>query len=277
MAMKDFIVHLNVSKHRRSRLEIAARLAKAFDAHLTGLYTSAASDVPFLAINEMTSHLESSMRTWWTQLRDQAKAEFEEFRRSSHPTADWCEIGDDVGAQVSYRARYADLTIVGQIDPAEVLPRPEYDIPERVALASGRPVLIIPYAGTFETIGKRVLIAWDGSPQAARAVNDALPFLSQAEKVTILTINPDRLRDERDQPGARIAAYLSRHQITADARDLVVNDISVDDMILSQAADESIDLIVMGAYGHLRAGEIIFGGTTRGMFKHMTVPTLMSH
>ncbi len=276
--MKDLLVHVNVSKHCRSRLEIAARLAKAFDAHLTGLYTSAVGDIPFFMMEEIGADVEPTMRGWWLQMRDKVKADFDAFLRDTGVAADWIEVEDDVAAMAPYHARYTDLAIIGQIDPEELLPRPEYEIPEGVALDSGRPVLVVPYAGTLTTLGQRVLVAWNGSAQSARAVNDAVPFLRRAVRVTVLTINPDGLRKRKgDHPGAQIAAHLSRHGIKADARELTVDDVGVDDMILSQASEEGADLIVMGAYGHSRAREIVLGGATRALFKDMTVPILMSH
>jgi nucleotide-binding universal stress UspA family protein len=278
MGIKDILVHVNVSKHCRSRLEIAARLAKAFDARLTGLYTSAVGDVPFFMMEEVGAKIEPTMRGWWLQMRDKVKAEFDAFLRGTGVAADWIEVEDNVAAMVPYHARYADLAIVGQIDPEELLPRPEYDIPEAVALESGRPVLVLPYAGTFATLGQRVLVAWNGSAQSARAVNDAFPFLRRAERVTILTINPESVRKSKtDRPGPQIAAHLSRHGIKVEARELAVDRVNVDDAILSQASDEGADLIVMGAYGHPRAREIVLGGATRALFKDMTVPILMSH
>jgi nucleotide-binding universal stress UspA family protein len=278
MGLKDLLVHVNVSKHCRTRLEIATRLAKAFDAHLTGLYTSAVGDVPFFMMEEIGANIEPTMRGWWLQMRDKVKAEFDAFLRGTGVTADWIEVEDNVAATVPYHARYADLTIVGQIDPEELLPRPEYEIPEAVALDSGRPVLVIPYAGTFTTLGQKVLVAWNGSAQSARAVNDAFPFLRRAESVTILTINPESVRKSKsDRPGQQIAAHLSRHGIKVEPRELAVDTVNVDDAILSQAADEGADLIVMGAYGHPRAREIVLGGATRALFKDMTVPIFMSH
>jgi nucleotide-binding universal stress UspA family protein len=278
MGMKDILVHVNVSKHCPSRLEIAAHLAQAFDAHLTGLYTSAVGDVQFFMMEEMVSNAASTRRAWWAQMRDKRKVEFDALLRDSGVAADWIEVENDVAAMVPYHARYADLTIVGQIDPGELLPLPEYNIPEDVALASGRPALVVPYAGSFATVGRRVLIGWNGSAQSARAVNDAFPFLRRAEKVTILTVNPDGVRKSKgDRPGAQIAAHLSRHGIKADARELSVEDVDLDDAILSQASDDGADLIVMGAYGHARAREIVLGGATRALFKGMTVPILISH
>ena len=278
MRVKDILVHVNVSKHCRNRLEAAAHLAKGFDAHLTGLYTSEMSDVPFFMMEEIVSKIEPTIRGWWTLKRNQVRGEFEAIRRETGVAADWLEIDGDVGAMMPYHARYADLSIVSQIDPEELLPRPEYDVPERVALEAGRPVLVIPYAGKFTVLGRRILVAWNGSAQSARAVKDALPFLQRAERVTILMINPDRFRKgESDRPGLHLAAHLRRHAVKTEVREFAIDDISVDQVILSQACDEGSDLIVMGAYGHSRAREIVLGGATRALFKHMTTPILMSH
>lgn len=278
MAIKDLLVHVNVSAHCRPRLEIAAHLAKAFDAHLTALYTSASGDVPFFMMEEIASNLQPTMRAWSMDKRDKVKAAFDASCREAGIVADWQEVGADVDTMVPYQARYADLTIIGQVDSEELLPRSEYEVPERVALDSGRPVLVVPYAGKFTAIGRRILVGWNGSPQSARAVNDALPFLEKAQKVTILTINPDGVRRGKDdKPGAHIAAHLARHGVASSVQELAANDKAADDLILSRASDEGADLIVMGAYGHPRAREMVLGGATRTLFKHMTVPVMMSH
>jgi hypothetical protein len=163
------------------------------------------------------------------QMRDEVKAEFDAFLRDAGSEADWLKIEDDVNAMMPYLGRYADLTIVGQVDPDEILSRPEYEIPERVALESGRPALATPYAGRFATIGRNILIAWNGSPQSARAVNDAMPFLSRATKVTVLTINSQNLfRGKGDHPAGQIASHLSRYGLNAHIRELTVDNIAVD-------------------------------------------------
>jgi nucleotide-binding universal stress UspA family protein len=278
MSVKDLLVHINVSKHCQARMEIAARLAKAFDARLTGLYTSAVGDVPFFMMEEVAAKVEPTMRAWWLQMRDKVKAEFDGVVRKAGIAAEWIEVDDRDGSIVSYHARYADLAIVGQIDTEELLPRPEYAIPERVALESGGPTLVVPYAGAFATMGRRILIAWNGSAQSSRAVRDALPLLERAEKVTVLTINPDDVRHGKaDRPGTRIATHLSNHGIKADARELTVEEAAVGDVILSQASDGGADLVVMGAYGHPRSYEFVLGGATRALFRQMTVPILVSH
>jgi nucleotide-binding universal stress UspA family protein len=137
-------------------------------------------------------------------------------------------------------------------------------------------VLVVPRYGTFDTVGERVLVAWNGSREATRAVHDALPILKLATKVTVLSIDPERDTGDRI-PSADIALHLARHGVAAEGTSTVGLDISVGDLLLSRAADLGADLIVMGAYGHSRMRELVLGGATRHILQHMTVPVLMSH
>jgi nucleotide-binding universal stress UspA family protein len=175
-------------------------------------------------------------------------------------------------------ARYADLTILGQLDPDRgetewIRPRPE-----RVGLAAGRPVLVIPYAGHFENLGRRVVIAWNATREAARAVADAMPLLASAELVTVLTIDPREGPDAHGEvPGADIAAHLALHGVTAQIERTVSGGLPVGEVLLSRIADLGADLLVMGLYGHSRARELLLGGATRTLLRSMTLPVLMSH
>ena len=145
-------------------------------------------------------------------------------------------------------------------------------------MTSGRPVLAVPYAGDFPVVGERVLVAWNASREAARAVNDALPLLAQAKMVTVLAVNPRfGIRGHGDVPAADIALHLARHGVKAEAAHTASGDIADSQALLSYAADISADLIVAGAYGHSRAREVIFGGMTRTLLREMTVPVLFSH
>jgi nucleotide-binding universal stress UspA family protein len=181
----------------------------------------------------------------------------------------------DLAGVVMEHGRAADLIVAGQTDPDWDL-SPLMDFPERLALASGRPVLIIPHSGRHPTVGRRAVIAWKGSREAARAVFDALPLLREAQAVSILEIK-ERGDDGARAPDTSIAAALGRHGIKPEVRTSIVSDISVGDEILSRAADLDADLLVMGAYGHSRIRELVFGGVTRHIAKHMTLPTLLSH
>ena len=150
--------------------------------------------------------------------------------------------------------------------------------PELVALSVGRPILILPYAGTFAPIPKRPLVCWKPSREATRAVTDALPFLQRAEKVSILAVNPRPGQDGHgEDPGADLALFLARHGVKAEVATQSGVKLDVGEFILSRAADLSADLLVMGAYAHPRLREVVFGGVTQTIMRHMTVPVLMSH
>jgi nucleotide-binding universal stress UspA family protein len=182
----------------------------------------------------------------------------------------------DLADVVMERGRVADLIVAGQTDPEWDL-SPLMDFPERLALESGRPVLVIPCAGRYATVGRRVVIAWKRSREAARAVFDALPLLREAEAVHILEIK-DHAEDANTLArDTAIAAALGRHGIKPEVRTSTASDISVGDEILSRASDLDADLLVMGAYGHSRFRELVFGGATRHIARHMTLPTLLSH
>jgi nucleotide-binding universal stress UspA family protein len=147
---------------------------------------------------------------------------------------------------------------------------------EQVVLSSGRPVLVVPYIGWTKTLGERITIAWDGGRESARAVADALPLLKKAKAVTVLVINPEK-GNHGEEPGADIALHLARHGVNAEVRRARFDDVDTGNAILSQVADLSSDLLVMGAYGHSRLRELVIGGVTRTIFEEMTVPVLMSH
>ena len=278
MSFKDLLVHVDASKHCGVRLRLAASLAHEFGAHLTGLYAMAPTSIsPFLA-DQFPSAALDEMHARAAQHRDVARDLFGECTARAKPSVDWLEVRGDAAEAVAMYARYADLAVLGQVDPEEVGRGAQIDLPERVLTASGRPVLMVPYAGTFETLGERVLVAWNASAQAARAINDALPLLARAKRVVILTIHPEGGdRGHGDGPGADIAQHLARHGVKAEANHSAADNVDVGDLLLSRAADEGADLIVMGVYGHSRLRELVLGGVSRHLFEHMTVPVFMSH
>ena len=136
-------------------------------------------------------------------------------------------------------------------------------------------MLIVPHSFSLRTMGEHAIVAWNGSREGARAVADAMPILEATKDVTVLVINPDRSMG--DTPGSAIALHLARHGITAEAAHITSRDIDVGDVLLNNVSDRGADLVVMGGYGTPRLRELIMGGMTRSILKHMTVPVLMSH
>jgi nucleotide-binding universal stress UspA family protein len=145
-------------------------------------------------------------------------------------------------------------------------------------LEVGRPVLVVPSVGQFPTLGQRVLVAWNASREATRAVHDALPLLRRSRRTQVVVINPQGgAGGHGDIPGADIGLHLSRHGVNAVCERISADDVETGALLLSRAADEGADLIVMGAYGHSRLSELVLGGATRHILRHMTVPVLLSH
>jgi nucleotide-binding universal stress UspA family protein len=169
--------------------------------------------------------------------------------------------------------------VVGQRNPADTDTFVAKQFVENLMLSAGRPVLIVPYAGEFPTVGTAVLVAWDGSREATRALHDALPFLARAKQTTLLTINAlDSEPPASRIPGSDIAAIIARHGANVVTEEIDgVHDVPIGDMLLSRASDLGVDLIVMGGYGHSRWRELVLGGATRTVLKAMTVPVLMSN
>ena len=145
-------------------------------------------------------------------------------------------------------------------------------------ITSGRPILIIPYIGRFETFGTRIVVGWNNSREAARAVHDAIPILAKAASVTLLEAKPIGRKSATDHAcSAGIARHLALHGIRAETAQTVIANISASDALLSYANDIGADLLVVGGYGHSRLRERILGGVTRELLQHMTLPVLMSH
>jgi nucleotide-binding universal stress UspA family protein len=186
----------------------------------------------------------------------------------------------DMSTALNRRTRVNDVIVLTQPDPRSGNGQAfKARQTETAILASARPVLLLPYANAVETLGTHVLVAWDDSHAAARAVADALPLLRRAERVTILVFNKAASASDdvglSDDPSS-LCEWLERQGVSAQAR-VETTSIAIADALLSRASDLGSDLIVMGAYGHSRWSERVLGGATRGMLASMTVPVLMSH
>jgi nucleotide-binding universal stress UspA family protein len=284
MGLKDILVHVDAARGHEARLRLAVELARRNDAHLTGLFVIEPVDIAMLAVPTgpdvaalaTLDTIREEHRAARRALADRLAAAFRGATERAGIAAEWRHVEGDVTEMVVLNARYADLAILGQIDPEN--PGVGAPSPEAVLLGSGRPILMVPYIGAGETVGRCALVAWNASREAARAVNDALPLLEDAETVTVLSVNPARgIAGEGDLPAADIALHLARHGVKAEAAYTVAEDIGVGDVLLSRAADLGSDLLVMGGYGHSRLRELVLGGATRTVFRHMTLPVLLSH
>lgn len=282
MPYKTVLVHVDNDKHANERIRYAAKIALAEEAHLIGAAPSGVSRYIYQSrfIYEgggMSTHLDGHLEELRKQAKD-ALAQFEEItKKVGVHSYEARQVDDEAGGGISLQARYSDLVVIGQTDLDEASSTTLPDFPEFVIMNSGRPVLIVPYTGHYEAVAKRVLIAWDASTSATRAVTAAIPLLRRAENVDVVVFNADSRGDAHgEQPGADIGLYLARHGIKVN----VVRqktDIDVGNALLSIAADLGSDMLVMGGYGHSRFREILLGGVTRTILESMTVPVLMAH
>ena len=190
----------------------------------------------------------------------------------------WVNYGrKGVGPEVLFhQARSAGLVIAGQ-PPGEGHKWGHPDLPERLILNSGRPVLIIPYAGSFTTFGERILVAWNDGRESARALHDALPLLKMAHKVRLVGMVDSDEDDTSPDRFDAINSFLERCGIDARPDELFAPDFPLADLLLNRAADEGSDLLIMGAFGHTPGSRPVMGRIARHILKHMTVPVLMAH
>lgn len=274
-SFKSILVYLDSTPRCRVRLELASEIARAHGAHLIGVsVVNTLQTVPALYGEASTALLERQAEIAG-QAADEADALFRKHAKTLDVETELRRFEGVVSDVVALNARYADVTVLGQaaLDAANASTA-DY-LPEQIVLEAGRPVLIVPDAGEKFSVGNHVLVAWNASREATRAIYDALPVLRRAKQVTVLSVNPDEAHG--DIPSADIALQLARHGVKVEARHSVAPDIDVGSEILARVSDMGADMIVSGAYGHSRLREIILGGVTQTLLRHMTVPVLLSH
>jgi nucleotide-binding universal stress UspA family protein len=284
MELKDILVHVDATERAETRLRLAAELARRHRAHLTGLHvvdlmlpSGFIAGAGGFGDGAALGALMDEMRATALSVAGRVEARFRATLQGEGIEGEWRVVEGVAAETVALHARYADLVVVGQHDP-EGEARDSDAIIERALFSSGRPVLIVPFAGEFKTIGRTVLVGWNASREAARAVHDALPLIAQAEQATVLSVNPRVGLDAHGEvPGADIALHLARHGVTVTVAKTASEEVGEGDVLLNHAADTLADLLVVGAYGHSRVREYVVGGVTRTLLQRMTLPVLMSH
>jgi nucleotide-binding universal stress UspA family protein len=279
MSFKTILVHVDASRHLDVRMEIAANIAAAENAHLIGAAMSGVSK--FLYETVTTNPDDPAILPYLEMLRGRAAdtlGKFEEIARKIGVSSYESRLADDAVADgLSVQARYCDLAVLGQYDAGDSSPAANSSLPEYVAIQSGCPVLVVPYASPLKTVGERVLVAWNASTEARRAVRNAIPLLKRAKVVDVAVFNPASQPGAHGaEPGADIALYLSRHGVKVNVVQKEVEG-DIGQALLSLAGDLRSDLLVMGCYGHSRFREVLLGGATRTILKSSTIPVLMSH
>ena len=272
MEIRDLLVHLDGHETSDKRFRLAVELAARHGSRLTGVFAVIDRDIGAARTpsHDMAQRLERIRR------------EFVEKTVSAGVQSRWISALSaserEVAKAVLAWASSSDVAIVGQENPSGRIADLPRDLPEFVILHAGRPVLVVPFACRCETIGERILVAFNGEREATRALNDAIPFLKKAGEIRIALVNPHDLREgEHDVTERDVVDHLSCHDIDAKIERLNVENVSVMDMLLARVAEEGKDMLVMGAYGHLSFPRLLRGSATRHILEHMTVPTLLSH
>lgn len=264
-------------------IEFATALASDHDAHLIGLFVVPVTQtysVYTASPVQISTELIEAQRASFLEVAGDIEKQFIAAAEKAGVMFEWrCVDAHSplLAETVVEHARSADLVLVAQPEPDN---RWEAwaAIPEQVLMESGRPVMVMPYAGRYEARAENVLVAWNGTRESARATFDAMPFLQAASKVKILSVNLNTSDGMNGfTPGDEIAVNLARHNVKIESGRTISGDISVGNELLSRAADYGTDLLVMGGYGHSKVYESLFGGATRHILKHMTMPVLMAH
>lgn len=278
MTYLSILVHADLSRHAPQRIAIAAALAQVHQAHLIG---AAMSGVSRMSLQHTRGMHGSAVAEQISALQGQAELALQRFedqaRRAGAASLERRLIDDDEDGGMAVSARYSDLTVLSQHDPDEALPGAMADLVPYVMLNAARPVLIVPRSGQFTQLGGTVVVAWDGSMEATRAVGHALPLLRAAQLVILALLHPPAGHAQPARhPGADIAAYLSRHGVQVEVRRTVTT-VDIGDALLALTAEVDAHLLVMGGYGHSRFREILLGGVTETVLRKMTTPVLMAH
>jgi nucleotide-binding universal stress UspA family protein len=298
MGLCDILVCLDATEAGDSRLELALNLAQASKAYLTVVYAlpesrgagipPAGPGLPPTVLGPVSpggAAVIGGQPIIATPAHDPPDAEradaIEQRFRAELPLSglegEWHMLNRSDLAELIQLAKAADLTVLGQY-PGNDSHGATWLRPDDVMVEAGRPVLVVPYAGIFERVGRRVLIAWDGTREANRALHDALPLIGGAEAVTVMHVGTQQADLDRDRPSLeRIVRHLGRHGIAALPEESLHPAITVCAALLSRATELGADMIVAGAYHHSRLRESLLGGVSRDLLDRMTVPVLMSH
>jgi nucleotide-binding universal stress UspA family protein len=277
MTYKTIVMHCNDRRRIDTLLAPAVKLASTFQSHVIGLSVVPPVSVITVGAIEAPPVVVDAHCELYRKDLPAMRRQFESAMAGRPATFEWRDL--DAGALgvvdvVVEQGRTADLIVASQTD-ADWSFSEWLDVADTVAVESGRPVLIIPNGGASAQPGSRVLVAWNGQREAARAVFDALPLLKQADATRVVSISEGD--DDGGQPATDICHSLARHGVKADKTERISAAVGAGAALMAEADAFAADLVVMGCYGHSRLREFVFGGATRHVLQKMSVPVLMSH
>ncbi|MCM1128862.1 MAG: universal stress protein [Alistipes senegalensis] len=279
MAYKTILVHLDKKEKALNRIRIAGNLAKTENAYLVGAAMIGLSTLTFREahIDEKDPALASHLKFLAERARGFVGDFVHEMQSMGVLSYEGRVVDDEAGYGISMQARYSDLVVIGRSSPDETMPHAPKAFPEFVVLHAGRPVLLVPSRYEKETVGSKVLIAWNASKEVRRAVSDAMPFLKRADVVEVVMFNVDAESDMRDEGSVTdLAVYLARHGVNVNILQ-PRRTRHIGSALMDVVAERQSDLLVLGGYGQTRFREFLLGGVTRTVLSDAVVPVLMSH
>ena len=275
--IKDIIVNLSVGAPRDTAAEYAISIAEAFESHVAGIAFAFEPVVAPSIMGGIPADIIDAQRTASHKAAGAAIAAFEANAKRQGLSSESRIIEATLGGAADMFGRLArrfDLSVVGQAEPNKLASQDI--IIEGALFESGRPVIVVPYIQKAGLTLEHVVVCWDGSRTAARAIADAMPLLRRSKAIDIVIVASGREQPD-EIPGIDLGQHLARHGLKIEIKRIVAGDTDVPNTILSYAADSSADFIVMGGYGHSRLREFVLGGATRGILASMTIPAFMSH
>lgn len=274
--IKDIVVNLGLGAQDHAG-NYAISVASAFESHLLGVAFSYEPIIPGTVMGGIPPEFIESQRAESDKRAKAAVSRFEQAAKRAGISFETRIISASISGaadQLGRLGRRFDLVVAGQPERNKAVA--EEVIDEAVLFESGRPVIFVPFIQKNGLKLDRVMVCWDGSRAATRAIADALPLLRKAKQVEVVMVANGRSKSD-EIPGADLGQHLARHGLKVEVKRITSPDIDVASTILSYAADSSADFLVMGGYGHSRLREFVLGGATRGLLESMTVPVLMSH
>lgn len=278
MSYRDILVHLTLDPRNAARTQLAIGMARRFGARVSGLYTVPPPNVPYYMGEYIPTELIQKQMDEAQKSSGSAKEEFLSICGAAGVEHRW--LSSDLAPVEALRlaSRSCDIALVGQPDPnptdPAAIPYGTDVLPHELALQAGRPIMAVPHTGDFGEVGRRVLVAWNGKREAARALHDAMPLLRGAEVVHIVTVGTER---KGRTPLSEIAGHMQRHGLRLETAVITTNGAKVGMKLLDEAKARNCDLMVMGAFGHSRLREMVFGGVTETILSNMALPVLLSN
>ncbi len=269
MGIKDILVHLDNSAAAESRLDLAILYARKHDAFLRGMYPVGQAFYESREIGERSS-------------LERVETLFRERTAAAGIASEWVSLDPSViGVSVSdimiTQAYYSDLIVVGQTNFRTPVLNIPTDLPEHLVMACGRPVLVVPYTGSFETAGDRIMIAWKAGRESVRSLHDAMPHIEKSLHVSVVGVTTGASPSDDDSDFVSVGSYLARHAVTTLTDQFCCGNLSVGDKILNLVCEHTADLLVMGAFAPNRRGALTLSPVAQLVLRHLTVPLLLSH